>query len=48
MIGRVGLVEDAADFVAVEKLGPDALMKAFLRLLLETFRPAREGLARYL
>jgi formamidopyrimidine-DNA glycosylase len=25
MIGRVGLVEDAADFIAAEKLGPDAL-----------------------
>jgi formamidopyrimidine-DNA glycosylase len=25
MIGRVGLVEDAADFITAEKLGPDAL-----------------------
>jgi formamidopyrimidine-DNA glycosylase len=25
MIGRVGLVEDAADFIAAEELGPDAL-----------------------
>ncbi len=29
MIGRVGLVEDAADFVAAEKLGPDALDPRF-------------------
>ena len=29
MIGRVGLVEDAADFVAAEKLGPDALDRRF-------------------
>lgn len=29
MIGRVGLVEDAADFVAEEKLGPDALDRRF-------------------
>jgi formamidopyrimidine-DNA glycosylase len=29
MIGRVGLVEDAADFVAAEKLGPDALDRKF-------------------
>ncbi len=25
MIGRVGLIEDAADFITEEKLGPDAL-----------------------
>lgn len=29
MIGRVSLVEDAADFIAQEKLGPDALDPAF-------------------
>ncbi len=29
MIGRVGLVEDAADFIAAEKLGPDALDRCF-------------------
>lgn len=29
MIGRVGLVEDAADFIAAEKLGPDALDPRF-------------------
>ena len=29
MIGRVGLVEDAADFIADEKLGPDALDRRF-------------------
>ncbi len=29
MIGRVGLVEDAADFIAAEKLGPDALDRRF-------------------
>jgi formamidopyrimidine-DNA glycosylase len=29
MIGRVGLVEDAADFVAAERLGPDALDRRF-------------------
>jgi len=29
MIGRVGLVEDAADFIAAEKLGPDVLDRRF-------------------
>jgi formamidopyrimidine-DNA glycosylase len=29
MIGRVGLVEDAADFITAEKLGPDALDSRF-------------------
>lgn len=29
MIGRVGLVEDAADFIAAEKLGADALDRRF-------------------
>jgi formamidopyrimidine-DNA glycosylase len=29
MIGRVGLVEDASDFIAQEKLGPDALDRRF-------------------
>ena len=29
MIGRVGLVEDPADFIADEKLGPDALDRRF-------------------
>jgi formamidopyrimidine-DNA glycosylase len=29
MIGRVGLVKDAADFIADEKLGPDALDRRF-------------------
>jgi formamidopyrimidine-DNA glycosylase len=29
MIGRVGWVEDAADFIAAEKLGPDALDRNF-------------------
>jgi formamidopyrimidine-DNA glycosylase len=29
MIGRVGLIEDAADFIADEKLGPDALDPRF-------------------
>jgi formamidopyrimidine-DNA glycosylase len=29
MIGRVGLVEDATDFIAAEKLGPDALDPRF-------------------
>ncbi len=29
MIGRVGLVDDAADFIAEEKLGPDALDRRF-------------------
>jgi formamidopyrimidine-DNA glycosylase len=29
MIGRVGWVEDAADFIAAERLGPDALDRRF-------------------
>jgi formamidopyrimidine-DNA glycosylase len=29
MIGRVGLIEDVADFIADEKLGPDALDRRF-------------------
>jgi formamidopyrimidine-DNA glycosylase len=29
MIGRVGLIENAADFIAAEKLGPDALDRRF-------------------
>lgn len=29
MLGHVGLVEDAADFIAAEKLGPDALDRTF-------------------
>ena len=29
MIGRVGLVDEAADFIAEEKLGPDALDRHF-------------------
>ena len=29
MLGRVGLVEDAADFIAEEELGPDALDRRF-------------------
>jgi formamidopyrimidine-DNA glycosylase len=29
MIGRVGLVEDAADFITAQKLGPDALDRRF-------------------
>jgi formamidopyrimidine-DNA glycosylase len=29
MLGRVGLIEDAADFIAGEKLGPDALDRRF-------------------
>lgn len=40
MIGRVGLVEDAADFIAAEKLGPDALDRRFD---FEAFRTAVFG-----
>jgi hypothetical protein len=29
MIGRVSWVEDAADFIATERLGPDALDRRF-------------------
>jgi formamidopyrimidine-DNA glycosylase len=43
MIGRVGLVEDAADFIAAEKLGPDALDR---RLDFDTFKTAVLGLKR--
>lgn len=37
MIGHVGLVEDAAEFIAAEKLGPDALDR---RLDFDAFRTA--------
>lgn len=40
MIGRVGLVEEAADFIADEKLGPDALEPGFD---LESFTAAVAG-----
>ena len=40
MIGRVGLVKDAADFIAAEKLGPDALDR---RLDFEAFKAAVLG-----
>jgi formamidopyrimidine-DNA glycosylase len=40
MIGRVGLVEDAADFIADEKLGPDALDP---RLDFDAFKKAASG-----
>jgi formamidopyrimidine-DNA glycosylase len=43
MIGRVGLVEDAADFVAGEKLGPDALDR---RLSFDAFKAAVLGVKR--
>lgn len=43
MIGRVGLAQDAADFVAAEKLGPDALD---LRFDFDAFRIAVLGLKR--
>lgn len=43
MIGRVGLVEDAADFVADEHLGPDALDRRFD---FAAFRTAVLGLRR--
>ena len=43
MIGRVGLVEDAADFIAAEKLGPDALDR---RLDFGAFRSAVLGFTR--
>lgn len=43
MIGRVGLVEDAADFIAAEELGPDALDR---RLDFDTFRTAVLGIKR--
>ena len=43
MIGRVGLVEDATDFIAAEKLGPDALDRRFD---LDSFRTAVLGIKR--
>lgn len=43
MIGRVGLTEDAADFVAAERLGPDALDRRFD---FEAFRAALRDLKR--
>jgi formamidopyrimidine-DNA glycosylase len=43
MIGHVGLVEDAADFVAQEKLGPDALDPQFELL---AFKKAVAGIRR--
>jgi formamidopyrimidine-DNA glycosylase len=43
MIGRVGLVEDAADFITAEKLGPDALDR---HLDLDAFRTAVLGFKR--
>jgi formamidopyrimidine-DNA glycosylase len=43
MIGRVGLVEDAADFIADEKLGPDALDQ---RLNFTAFKTAVLGVKR--
>jgi formamidopyrimidine-DNA glycosylase len=44
MIGCVGLVEDAADFVAAEKLGPDALDRKFD---FDAFKTAVLGIKRY-
>jgi formamidopyrimidine-DNA glycosylase len=43
MIGHVGLVEDAADFIADEKLGPDALDQRFN---FDAFKTAVHGLKR--
>jgi formamidopyrimidine-DNA glycosylase len=43
MLGRVGLVKDAADFVTAEKLGPDALDR---RLGFAAFRAAVFGIKR--
>ena len=43
MIGRVGLVEDAADFIAAEELGPDALDRRFD---LDAFKAAVLGIKR--
>jgi formamidopyrimidine-DNA glycosylase len=43
MIGRVGLADDAADFIAAEKLGPDALDR---RLDFDAFKTAVLGLKR--
>lgn len=49
MLGRVGLVEDAADFIADEKLGPDALdarfdFRAFQTALLGSKRDVKSVL----
>ncbi len=43
MLGRVGIVEDAADFIAEERLGPDALDPG---LDFPAFKTAVEGLKR--
>ncbi len=43
MIGRVGWVEDTADFVAAERLGPDALDQHFD---LDAFKSAVSGIKR--
>src|SRR3974390_2378542 len=43
MIGRIGLVEDAADFIADEKLGPDAIDRRFD---FDVFKTAVRGLKR--
>ncbi|MGZ5148432.1 MAG: hypothetical protein ACXWI6_00225 [Burkholderiales bacterium] len=43
MIGRVGLVEDAAAFIADEKLGPDALDRRFD---FDAFKTAVRGIER--
>jgi formamidopyrimidine-DNA glycosylase len=43
MIGRVGLAKDAADFIAAEKLGPDALDRSFD---FDAFKAAMGGLKR--
>jgi len=43
MLGRVGIVEDAAEFIAAERLGPDALDPA---LDFAAFRMAVEGVRR--
>ena len=43
MIGRVGLVKDAADFIAAEKLGPDALDR---RLDFDAFKTAMLSIKR--
>lgn len=43
MIGHVGLVEDAADFIAAEELGPDALDRRFD---FDAFKAATLGIKR--
>ena len=43
MIGRVGWVEDAADFIAAERFGPDALDRRFD---LDAFKSAVSGIKR--